>query len=89
MAEKITLTFTHPRGSETRKAEIGPKTTVAQAIEGLVQSKFIEPPGKDRGYVVALAGSGDQIAHSATFTSAGAKDGDTVTITETSMGWRP
>jgi len=87
MAEKITLTFTHPRGSESRKAEIGTKTTVAQAIEGLVQSKFIEPPGKDRGYAVALAGSGDQIAHSATFVSAGAKDGDTVTITETSMGW--
>lgn len=87
MADKIVLTFTHPRSSDTRKAEVGPKTTVAQAIEGLVQSKFLEAPGKDRGYVVTLAGSADQIAHSATFVSAGAKDGDTVTITETSMGW--
>jgi len=87
MADKLTLTFTHPRSSDSRKAELGPKTTVAQAIEGLVQSKFLEPAGKDRGYVVTLAGSADQIPHSATFASAGAKDGDTVTITETSMGW--
>ena len=87
MADKIVLTFTHPRSADTRKAEVGPKTTVAQAIEGLVKQQFLEPPGKDRGYAVALAGTGDQIAHSATFFSAGAKDGDTVTITETSMGW--
>ncbi len=87
MSDKIIVTFTHPRSGATRKAEFGASTTAAQAIDGLVQNKFIEPPSKDRGYSLAVAGSGDQIAHSATFASAGVKAGDTVTITETSMGW--
>lgn len=86
MADTITLTFTHPRNSETRKAEIGSKTTVAQAIEGLVKGKFLEPPGKELGYAATLAGSVNQIANSATFVSAGAKDGDTVAISETNTG---
>lgn len=86
MSNVMTVTFTHPRNSQSRKAEIIAKTTVADAIEGLVKQGFLEPQGKDRGYAVSVAGSGDQIAHSATFTSAGVKDGDTVTITETSMG---
>jgi hypothetical protein len=86
MSDKIILTFTHPRSSESRKAEVGPKTTVAQAIEGLVDQKFLEPPNEDRRYAVSLAGSGKQIANSATFFAAGARDGDTIAITETSMG---
>lgn len=87
MTDKMIVTFTHPRNGQARKAEIGPATTVAQALEGLVAQKFLEPPAKDRGYSFARAGSGDQIPNSATFGSAGVKDGDTVTITETSMGW--
>lgn len=86
MADKITLTFTHPRSSETKRAEIGPATTVEKAIEGLVQGKFLEPPNKDHAYAVALASTGKQIANTATFASAGTKDGDTVIITETSAG---
>ena len=87
MSEKITVTFTHPRSGSARKAEFGPNTTASQAIDGLVQAKFLESPSKDRGYSLAVSGSGEQIAHSATFVSAGVKNGDTVTITETSMGW--
>lgn len=87
MNDRITVTFTHPRSAQTKRAELLPKTTVTQAIEGLVKQGFLEPPGKDRNYAVALAGSGDQITQSATFGSAGVKDGDTVTITETSMGF--
>jgi hypothetical protein len=87
MSDTMTVTFTHPRNAQTRKAELGPKTTVAQALDGLVKQGFLEPPGKERGYAFAVAGSGDQIAPSATLSSAGVKNGDTVTITETSQGW--
>jgi hypothetical protein len=88
MAAAIVVTFTHPRSSQTRKAEVGPKTTVEQALKGLVEQGFLDPPSKERGYAVALASSGEQIPHTATFTSAGVKDGDTVSVVETSMGAR-
>lgn len=83
---KMTVSFLHPRDSREFKAEIGPATTGQQAIEGLVKSNFVEPPGGNRAYALTHQKTGKTIPTSAAIAGAGVEDGDMIAVTETSAG---
>ncbi len=83
---KLTVSFLHPRDSREFKAEIGPATTGAQAIDGLVKAGFIDAPGRDKAYALTHQKTGKTIPTSAAIMGAGVEDGDAVAVTETSAG---
>lgn len=83
---KMTISFLHPRDCREFKAEIGPATTGAQAIDGLVKSAFVDAPGKDKAYALTLQKTGKTIPTSSALAASGVEDGDTVAVTETSAG---
>ena len=81
---KIQVTFLHPRDSREFKAELGPATTGAQAVEGLVTQKFLDAPGADRAYT--LKHGGKTIPLSSALAEFGVKSGDVVSVVESSAG---
>ncbi len=81
----IAVTFLHPRDSTQFKAEIGPQTTGAKALEGLVKSEFIEAPGPQRAYALQSK-AGKTLALSSPLVSAGVVADDVVSVLENSSG---
>lgn len=82
----ITVTFLHPRDSTQFKAAIGSATTGAEALDGLVNERFIGKPDGTRNYVLQHQKTGKNIPQSAFLVASGVSDGDTVAVTETSSG---
>ena len=76
----IKVTFTHPRDSSSFEAEISPECTGKEALDGLVESTFLERLSAARAYSVKAAATGKAIAPSQTMASAGVKDGDTIAV---------
>lgn len=83
---KLTVTFLQPRDSREFKAEIGPATTGAQAIEGLVRSNFVEPVTGNRTYALLHQKTGRSLPLSGALVASGVEDGDMIAVTETSAG---
>lgn len=79
----IKVTFLHPRDSREFPAEIRPKTTGEQALEGLVAAKFLEAGG---AYVLQAQKTGKSIPLGDPIVDHGVGDGDTVAVTVTSAG---
>lgn len=82
----ITVIFLHPRDSTQFKAAIGPATTGAEALDGLISEGFIEKTDGTRNYVLQHQKTEKSIPRSASLVASGVADGDTVAVTETSEG---
>ncbi len=78
--ETIRVVFTHPRDSSSFEANVSPECTGQEAINGLVEAKFIQPPGATSAYSLKHSASGKAIAPSQSLSSSGVKDGDAVAV---------
>jgi hypothetical protein len=85
-ANMIQVGFLHPRDSREFKAEIGPATTGAQAIEGLVKANFLEATGPQRAYVLQHQKTGKTLPAGTALVAQGVVEGDTVAVVESSSG---
>jgi hypothetical protein len=83
--KEISVTFVHPRSSDTFIAELTPNITAAQIIKNLISEGFIETPTKTAGYSLLPKDSKKALAPSDTLEKAGVRDGDTVEIQETDV----
>jgi hypothetical protein len=82
----IQVAFLHPRDSREFKAEIGPATTGAQAVEGLVKANFIEASGLQRAYGLQHQKTGKSLPPGSALVASGVSDGDAVAVVENSSG---
>jgi hypothetical protein len=72
--------FAHPRDSSTYEANVAGDCTGQEAINGLVEARFIEAAGPSRAYSLKAVKSGNAIPPSQTLEAAGLKDGDNVAV---------
>jgi len=80
--------FTHPRDTSTYDADITPECTGQEALNGLIETKFIEPSAGTSAYSLKAASTGKAIPPSQGFGEAGIKDGDAIAVLLSESGAR-
>jgi hypothetical protein len=75
----LNLHFTHPHGPDVFQADVAPECTGAAALQGLLDAKFLEPPGQD-GYDLSLARNSKPVGPNATLASCGVQEGDVINV---------
>ena len=79
------INFTHPHKSDTFQADVAPECTGSGALQGLLDAKFLDPPGQG-GYDLTLARTGQPIEPNATLGSSGVQEGDMVNVLRRGSG---
>jgi len=77
--------FTHPQRSDAFKADVAPECTGAAAVQGLIDAKFLEPPGQG-GYDLSLARTGAPVGPNATLASCGVQEGEVINVLRRGSG---
>lgn len=80
------ITFLHPRDSRTLEADVEPLTNGERCVRGLVESRFIEPPTRNRPYSLVVSRSQRQILPSTTMQQAGVVEGDSLAVLQMEQG---
>jgi len=77
--------FTHPQRGDVFKADVDPQCTGTAAVKGLVDSGFLEQPGKD-GYDLSLSRTGAPVGPNATLASCGVQEGEVINVLRRGSG---
>lgn len=83
--QPIKVKFLHPRDSRPFEVEVGPQTTGAKAIDGLVRHGFLDADARDR-YVLQRQANGKQVALDRPLVASGVKDGEAIVIVQSQEG---
>lgn len=79
------VNFNHPQNSDTFQADVDPQCTGAAALQGLIDAKFLDPPGQG-GYDLTLARTAAPIGPNATLGSCGVQEGDLINVLRRGSG---
>lgn len=84
--DPIVVNFTHPRFPDVFEAQVGPATTGAQAVQGLVASKFLDGPTPTEPYALMHTRTGHSIPLTASLQRSGIEANDTVAVLQIDVG---
>lgn len=80
------IIFTHPRDTSTFEAEITEGCSGQEAINGLVEAKFLKKSSSTLAYTLKAVSTGKAIGPAQTFADAQVRAGDTVAVLQTEPG---
>jgi hypothetical protein len=81
----MTVNFTHPHNSASFAADVDPACTGAAAVQGLIESKFLDEPGRG-GYDLTHARTGAPIGPAVTLASCGVQENDSINVLRRGSG---
>jgi hypothetical protein len=79
------VTFSHPHSSNTFQADVDPQCSGSTALQGLIDAKFLDPPGQG-GYDLTLARTSSPIGPNTTLGSCGVQEGDLISVLRRGSG---
>lgn len=85
-ANKLNLTFLHPRTSTAYKANVAPACTAQIAIEGLTSNAFLDPAPASRPYQLVLTRTDTQLTPTQTMAAAGVQNDDVLEVRQQGQG---
>src|SRR5947209_4037123 len=81
----MNVNFTHPHRSDSFQADVAGECTGTGAVQGLLDAKFLEPPGQG-GYDLSVFRTGTPIAPNATLASCGVQEGEVINVLRRGSG---
>ena len=82
----MNVVFLHPRDSRAFEARVDADTTGTTCIQGLVDSKFLEPAPRGRPYALLVTRTQQQMLPSTTIQEAGVQESDSLAVLQMEQG---